>query len=190
MTETKTDLPTDPKRVRAFANFFKRYMSISTIVVAALPIPVTYWHLIPTPPEFTGILSVITPLFCFLTLSYLFYIRHTLAKHMFPYDLASKSARKRLSQINRMPMALIISCLFSFIAYIYLGVGFGFFNEDTERVYNEYSIYLLMICVGQYVLFFVFAESAFVLMALKEYIQDLLGKSDIDLIGGIEKSQE
>jgi len=56
----------DPKRVRAFASFFKRYMSVSTLVVAALPIPVTALGAIPTFKAHTKLLSVYTPLFCFL----------------------------------------------------------------------------------------------------------------------------
>jgi len=35
------------KRVREFANFFKRYMSVSSVVAAALPVPVTAIGLIP-----------------------------------------------------------------------------------------------------------------------------------------------
>jgi len=39
---------TDPRRIRQFAGFFRNYMGLSTIVVAALPIPVNLANLIPT----------------------------------------------------------------------------------------------------------------------------------------------
>jgi hypothetical protein len=72
-----------PERVRRFATYFKNYMGISTIVTAALPIPVTVLNLIPMFESQRRLFSVYTSLFCFLTLAYVFYIRHLLAKVMF-----------------------------------------------------------------------------------------------------------
>jgi hypothetical protein len=83
MSNIEPEPPKRPERVRAFARFFKNYMSISALVVASLPIPVTALKLIPTFKGQTGILSVYTPLFYFLTLGFIFYIRHFLAKAMF-----------------------------------------------------------------------------------------------------------
>ena len=84
MNKTKDNqFPEDPKRIRTFALFFKRYMSISALVVAALPIPVTSLNLIPTFGIHTKPLSVYTSLFCFLMLAYIFYRRHRLARLMF-----------------------------------------------------------------------------------------------------------
>ena len=59
-------MPTHPKRVAAFVAFFKNYMSVSAVMVAALPIPVTSFKLIPTFAVHTAPLSTYTPLFCFL----------------------------------------------------------------------------------------------------------------------------
>ena len=53
-------VPTEPKRVRSFALFFKNYMSISTLIVAALPVPVTSLDLIPTFAAQTKLFSVYT----------------------------------------------------------------------------------------------------------------------------------
>jgi hypothetical protein len=36
-----------PVRFESFAHFFKSYMSVSSVIVAALPIPVAAWKLIP-----------------------------------------------------------------------------------------------------------------------------------------------
>ncbi len=66
-------------------------MSVSSIVVAALPIPVTSFGLIPTFKAQTKFLSVYTSLFCFLLLAYVFYRRHALAKTVFKDYLANKS---------------------------------------------------------------------------------------------------
>src|SRR5215204_4111587 len=81
-------LPTDPERVEAFANFFKKYMSVSTVVAAALPIPVTYLRFIPTYHFQTKLLSVYASLFCFLVLAFIFYNRQVLARWMFIYYFA------------------------------------------------------------------------------------------------------
>src|SRR5690348_8033924 len=79
-TET---LPSDPARVRAFASFFKNYMSVSTVVAASLPLPISYWKLIPIYEGHRSILMTYTPLFCFLTLGYIFYSRHAIARNAF-----------------------------------------------------------------------------------------------------------
>ena len=76
--------PTEPKRVKAFAIFFKRYMNISSLVVASLPIPVTALKLVPIYKAQTNFHSVYTPLFCFLALAFIFFHRHQLARVMFP----------------------------------------------------------------------------------------------------------
>ena len=77
-------LPADPRRIQAFARFFKNYMSVSSFVVAALPIPITSLGLIPTFADHRTLLATYTSLFCFLLLGFVFYVRHTLARWMFP----------------------------------------------------------------------------------------------------------
>src|SRR5687767_13902510 len=84
--------PQSPKRLHSFAQFFKGYMSISTVVIAAMPIPVTALGWIPTYPPHTKILSVLAPVFCFLTLGYVFYRRHGLARAMFPDKILGANA--------------------------------------------------------------------------------------------------
>lgn len=137
--------PTDPVRVKAFALFFKRYMSISTVVVAALPIPVTSFGLIPTFSAQTKLLSVYTPLFCFLTLGFLFYLRHQFAKIMFPdiyYQTASSagdifkaSVRKfaRASLVGLIPLLLIACSVIAVFQYNDLLV----LNADKIKVSRE-----------------------------------------------------
>jgi hypothetical protein len=67
-------------RLNHFAQFFKNYMSVWALIVATLPIPVTELKLIPTFSAHISILSVYTTLFCFLTLAFIFFKRHTLVK--------------------------------------------------------------------------------------------------------------
>jgi len=67
-------------RVATFVGFFKNYMSVSSVAVASLPIPVTGFSLIQTYKAQTKLLSVYTPLFCFLILGFIFFSRHNIGK--------------------------------------------------------------------------------------------------------------
>jgi hypothetical protein len=75
--------PTQASRVRGFATFFKSYMSVWTLVVPALPIPVGVFKLIPSFEIQRSYLSVYTSLFCFLSLGFVFFQRHRLGHYMF-----------------------------------------------------------------------------------------------------------
>jgi len=247
MTTTTTPLePTDPKRVRSFAIFFKNYMSISTLIVAALPVPVTSMGLIPTFAVQTKLLSVYTSLFCFLLLGYIFYSRHTLARRMFPQFVNRTGAqpatgdshvlqrlfrRAQISFLNALPLLFIASSLV--LAFQYNDVlksevnrvrryseavrQYGdrlvsknpddgspivsneiFAKRPEPQPYTEdqYPITLKGILANTdlnditygsrlmilYVGIFLTAEAAFILMAIKEYLQDLAGLTERDLL--------
>src|SRR6266404_8559416 len=77
------DGPSQASRVKGFAAFFKSYMSVWTLVVAALPIPVGAFKLIPTFESQRSYLSVYTSLFCFLSLGFIFFERHRLGGYLF-----------------------------------------------------------------------------------------------------------
>jgi hypothetical protein len=112
----------DPVRIRTFATFFRNYMSISTIVVAALPIPVTYFRALPIYPDLSQILTVITPLFCFLILAFVFFIRHGLARLMFiDVVLAQKRSHVTMTMavvISFIPLILIASSFMLLMEYL------------------------------------------------------------------------
>src|SRR5262245_31711598 len=105
--------PVDPTRVRKFAEFFKNYMSVSAVLAAALPIPVTSLSLIPTYKAQTSLLSTYTSLFCFLLLGFIFYSRHALARRMFPefFGWERTSARASLSIAVGPLLRLVVSVL-------------------------------------------------------------------------------
>lgn len=234
MTNADENLPTDPKRVRAFASFFKNYMSVSSIVVAALPIPVTALGALPTFADHKSSLSTYTSLFCFLALGFIFYMRHSLARWMFPEDVAISVAkdddserirkeferRKRIQGvrslvIGALPFLLILAT--GYLVYLYhyyldqavfeigrnLAVPRVPMNVGCENLhpvqlvrdcdvpslrtildgsYPEipYGFWLRSLYIGM----FVAAEAAFILMATREYIQDLLKLSDVEVISG------
>jgi hypothetical protein len=98
----------DPYRIRNFARFFKNYMSVSSLVVAALPIPIGQLDLLPVPPLYIvsdgsdsgqipygkSVTSVLTRVFCFLTLGFIFYCRHVMARLMFPEFVHFSKAKR------------------------------------------------------------------------------------------------
>lgn len=260
------ETPTKPVRLRKFAIFFKGYMGVSSIVTAALPIPVTAFRLLPVLGVHRKVLSVYPPLFCFLILAFIFYNRHALAKYMFPFHIhtSKQSTRKFRPNLALMtkfaPGVLIILTLMSIVGYQMTidritikaeqeiitnneaiqemitkkeaifefisrdAAGSEFISLDAtgtskpitpeviklcirdylselgsvEEIENtpDYTLILMdyylpdvfesATIIGLYVCIFIFAESAFIIMALKEYMQDVIGISDREMLG-VEK---
>jgi hypothetical protein len=174
-------------RLAGFARFFKGYMSVSTIVAAAIPIPVASWKLIPMYAQQRGFLTVYASLFCFLLLAFVFSIRHRLAGPMF--------FRARLGGlIAALPAVFIVLTLACIVTYHGLmqasigelrGLGFGTVPmkdllDQIDATQIPYSIELAACYLG----IFIFAELAFVLMAIREYLQDLLKLDEGSLLRG------
>jgi hypothetical protein len=150
----------DAKRIRQFAAFFKNYMGISSFVVAALPVPVTMLKLIPVYREDAGSLSVLTSLSCFLVLAYIFFNRHSLVKTL----IERPSRMVYVSVLGMIAMSILLFLFYHMLFFEAVDLGFG----PATRIY----------LMGLYTGFFVLAEAAFVIMATKEYMQDLLGYTE------------
>jgi hypothetical protein len=208
--------PTEAARIKAFAAFFKSYMSVSSVLLAALPIPVTQLHLIPTFKAQEGILSVYTSLFCFLIFSFIFFWRHSFARWMFP--LRSHHGNRVISRLLPfVPLALIAATIACIIVYHttlasavhslklqFTSVAPDYLDKKASLESEKFSVmpdgkitftpeFLMqhldadkipnaMILMLSYIGIFLFAESAFSVMALKEYLQDLLHQDDLTLI--------
>jgi hypothetical protein len=181
--------PQAPVRFTAFAQFFKAYMGTASVVTASLPIPLAAFHLIPTYAAQEKFLSTYTSLFCFLLLGYLFYIRHSLGRLMF-YTKADGHVTLR-AFVPFVPLLLILASLsLVFLYHYYLMESLtafserGVMNATTELLkaadYREipYSLPLTVCYLGM----FLTAEAAFILMALREYLQDVLKIQDASLI--------
>jgi len=181
--------PQEPVRLAAFAKFFKAYMGTASVVTASLPIPVAALHLIPTYAAQEKFLSTYTSLFCFLMLAYLFYIRHFLGRLMF-FTRPDGHVRFR-SFVAVVPLLLILTSL-GFVA------GYHHFLMESLLVFTQQGVMSsttdilksvdyreipdslqLTIC---YLGMFLTAESAFILMALREYLQDVLKIQDASLL--------
>jgi hypothetical protein len=181
--------PQAPVRFQAFAKFFKAYMGTASVVTAALPIPLAAFHLIPTYAAQEKFLSTYTSLFCFLMLGYLFYIRHALGRLMF-YTKPDGHVRLR-AFVSVVPLLLILASLalvYSYHRYLLESLAVfserGVMNPTADLLkaadYREipYSLQLTLCYLGM----FLTAEAAFILMALREYLQDVLHIQDASLI--------
>ena len=187
--ETSEVEPHEPARFAAFAKFFKAYMGTASIVTASLPIPLAAFHLIPAYTAQEKFLSTYTSLFCFLLLGYLFYIRHSLGRLMF-YTRPDGHVMFR-AFLSFVPLLLILASLsLVFLYHHYLLDSLTAFSErgvmnpttdvlksaDYREISNSTQ---LTVC---YLGMFLTAEAAFILMALREYLQDVLHIHDASLI--------
>lgn len=186
MEETKRAGPGKTMRIAVFANFFKGYMSVSTIVAASIPIPIATWKLIPIYSQQRGYLTVYASLFCFLLLAFVFSIRHRLAVPMF-------SKGKMSSFIAALPFVFIVltlACIMTYHAVLQQsieqlrGLGLRFTTADLLDKVDATEIPYAVPLAACYLGIFIFAESAFVLMAIREYLQDLLQLDEIALLHG------
>ena len=179
----------EPARFAAFAQFFKAYMGTASVVTASLPIPVSAFHLIPTYEAQSKFLSTYTSLFCFLMLGYIFYIRHSLGRLMF-FTKPDGHVRIR-ALVSVVPLLLILSSLgLIFLYHHYLLLSLTQFSEvgvvaptadllkSADYRDISYSLALTVCYLGM----FLTAEAAFILMALREYLQDVLKIQDTSLI--------
>ena len=196
MSDPVAAVPREPRRIQAFARFFKQYMSVSTVIAASLPIPVTALQFVPTYAAHTKFLSVYTSLSCFLLLGFIFYSRHTLARWMF--RPAGRRSRGFGLFVGLLPLFMILACACCIGAYHWLlqnsvqeamadwvrrGAAIGSTEavlQKTDSMDIPYSTALVVCYLG----IFLSAEAAFVLMAIKEYLQDLLGLTETQLIAG------
>jgi len=181
--------PNEPARFQAFAKFFKAYMGTAAVVTASLPIPVAALHLIPTYAAQEKFLSTYTSMFCFLMLGYLFYIRHWLGRLMF-FTRADGHVMLR-SFVAFVPLLLILCSLGLVALYHYylmqslvVFTQQGVMNSTTDILksvdYREIPNSLqLTVC---YLGMFLTAETAFILMSLREYLQDVLKLQEASLI--------
>jgi len=199
--------PSEARRVKAFASFFKNYMSVAAVVTAALPLPVVALRAIPMYKAHRALLATYTSLFCFLLLAYIFYNRHRLARWMFRELVAGAERdqeRKFHDALGRviavMPLVLIVVSLLCVFEYHHTldqsilkvldkkvltlppttlpQTTEDYALEHTPLIFVDRSERLMML----YLSIFLAAEGAFVLMATKEYLQDLFKIGDRDLI--------
>lgn len=189
-----------PRHIRAFAHFFKNYMSLSSVVTAALPIPITALGVLPTFQAHTKILSTYTSLFCFLILAFVFYRRHRLAWFMFPHYIRQFMPHPRRYSVwivRWLPAFFIVTTLICILVY------HGFLGDTLNKIGTSADslatndkaailgtpFYLIpwennVVLIVSYLGIFISAVSAFAMMAVREYLQDRLNISEQELVLG------
>jgi|SRR5271157_1946273 len=182
-------------RIQSFALYFKRYMSVSAIVAAAVPIPVAAFRLIPAYAAQAGFLGVYTSLATFLVLAFVFYSRHWIAHRMFVKG--ERGSYRTRPIVAWLPLFLIILSLGAIFTYhseldasvrasaqALVSVGI---TESASQILvrtDAPDIPGATTLIASYLGIFIFAEAAFAVMALREYLQDLMGVSEQELLGG------
>jgi hypothetical protein len=165
-------------------------MSVAATVTAALPLGAAGVGAIPTYHSLERVLAVYASLFCFLLFAYVFYIRQSLARALF-----SNARPSVTSQL--IPLALVVLAMSSGVSYLAVlqqsvntardvmiargvnAVSMADVLKQTDYVDAPQAFVLIALYLGV----FVFAEAAFVLMAVREYLQDELALSDARLFG-------
>lgn len=176
-------------RFGAFGNYLKRYMSVAATVTAAMPIGAAGVGAIPAYQSLERVLAAYASLFCFLLFAYAFYIRESLGRALFN----RKNAFSVTARV--IPLALIVFAIACGLGYlgvlqqsvqsardIMLARGVNVVSmadvlKSTDYIDAPQAFTLIALYLG----LFVFSEAAFVLMAVREYLQDELKLGDGDL---------
>jgi hypothetical protein len=139
-------LPTPP----SYSAAARKALAFSAVAVTLLPLPVTYFGILPAYQVHARFLLFYAPFLCLLTLSYLFYVRDSLARTMFadvldpppppdPYYQEPISGRlgrwfRRLKGITLgiLPVLLVITSMYCVSRYV------DSFNQSVARAAEVY----------------------------------------------------
>ena len=182
-----------PKRFAQFVRYFKSYVGLASVASAALPLPAKYLHLIPMYAAQASFMTVYVSMFCFLFLGFIFYSRHAIARWMFRgLQDSGQGTSKLLAWLPLMLALVSMVLLFTYhqilrtsteqvLANFRLqGVNLSFDRVLAETPYDAIAkpVPLMATFLGT----FLAAETAFALMAIREYLQDILGLSDSEIL--------
>lgn len=171
-------------RLKFFANIFKGYMGIMPIVAAALAPLLTAMNVIPAYESQRKPLATIAGVLGFLLLAWLFYVRRTIAlgsiKHGYRWFF------------NSCPLFLIAASIACYVSYantiessLVGTVGATYTRAQalgSHEPGGTASLQLQLLYLGM----FLFAEAAFVMMALREYANDVRGISEREWMFGYQ----
>jgi hypothetical protein len=194
------------ERLQGFARFFQTYMTTLSVVVAALPAPITKTGVILTPPWQTDMLAVFTPLICYLILSNVYFSRHVIAFELLgiemrggaeaPKGLAGTKTHhiQALRQQNhrwylRPTLFSSISAITAIIYFTLISLSPAWWwtgvrpEPESSDLIVSGALNVLIFIV--YIMIFASAVTSFSLMVLKEWLQDVMGLTDRALILGV-----
>ena len=178
--------------IQKFGRFFTGYMGTASLLTAALPIPVSSLHLIPAFASQEKFMNTYTSMSCFLVFAYVFYSRHTLARWLFVRRGEHFAVRFWVSVLPVLFFCCSIGCAIAYhhelsealdalaAAGARLPSPVLLSKIDAREIPGSGGLFVV------YLGMFVFAESAFVLMAIREYLQDALKLEERELIFGVD----
>jgi hypothetical protein len=183
----------DPARFKQFIGYFKKYLALGAVGCGVLPAPLSYFRVIPTFRAQYKFLTGYVTVFCFLALGFIFYSRHSIARWMF--QSCKRRNRKAKALVAWLPLALIAASLAFLSAYHLLlqasinqaisdfytrGVNLNdqFALENTPFEDIRFAVPLMISYLGV----FLGAETAFAVMAIREYMQDILNLNDSEIV--------
>ncbi len=192
MNEQGNEIETNNQRMQSFARFFKGYMGSAPMIAAALPIPITAGKIIPTFAEQTGYLTTYTSMFCFLMVALVFYRRHRLGSYLKPEEWDKRSRLYGRFLVSWLPFFLVILTLFSIGTYhITLNDSIELLLESDQyepstilemATIRELSLTTQAKLMISYIGIFLASTLAFALMAVREYMQNILQLSEIEMV--------
>jgi len=182
-----TDIQTaQENRLSIFANVFKSYMGIMPVVTAALAPLLTALNVLPTYELQRKPLATLAGVLGFLLLAWIFYVRRTIA-------LGSITHGFRWI-FNFLPLVLILGSIGCYVAYANtLDASLGIISKANPAMTRAQalgnasqdlaipdSVELQLLYLGM----FLCAEGAFVMMALRDYCNDVRHISEYDWMFG------
>jgi uncharacterized membrane protein len=191
-------------RLRKFASFFKGYMGVMPLVTAAFAPLLTMAKAIPVFESQKTTLATYSGLLGFLLLAWVFYVRGAFVKAMVPRAAKSTgsagfSTSRKMQRwaANLLPLLLIVCSVFCYLKYFsVLDESIGYAREKTlhkdlvsphdilEKWGQLEPIFLSSTLQSYYLGIFLFAEMAFVVMALREYAYGVLKVPEAEILGG------
>jgi hypothetical protein len=185
-----------PSRVpqdKVFTSPLRHYTGMWCLFVAALPVVVTRFGLIPVYESQKNLLPAYASFFCVLALAYVFSQRHRLARAMFAarllwadLDAVQSKASKSMS-INSGLASMILGALGCAAIYLWAFEG-GRTSRDFPALPPS-SMNAVLLALS-YITLFVLAAAAFAVVAVREHMQRVLGLSDAEVITGVPQPTE
>jgi hypothetical protein len=171
----------------------KHYTGAWCLFVAALPVLVAQFGLIPVYESQRSVLPAYASFFCLLALAFVFSQRHRLARAMFAPRLLWANDDSALSTVRTHPSinaalaAMILGALACTVVYLWafeIGRTSPTFPHLPPTSLNAVLLALSFITL------FLLASAAFAVVAVREHLQHVLGLTDSEVITGMPRATQ
>jgi hypothetical protein len=186
-------VPSHVPQYETFTSPLRHYTGMWCLFVAALPIVVTRFGLIPVYESQKNLLPAYASFFCLLSLAYVFSQRHRLARAMFAARLLwsdldpAQSKKPNPLSINGGLAGMILGALGCAALYLWAFEG-GRTSRDFPALPPS-SVNAVLLALS-FITLFLLASGAFAIVAVREHMQRVLGLSDAEVITGLPRSTE